>query len=235
VEAMSEGVQRLFPEVARNYELVNHAMTLGLDILWRRKTAQVAANGGGSRWLDVCTGTGEMAIYLGRLARHETVVMATDFSLPMIRKATKKRDAREIAFILADAKSLPFADNTFGLVTTSFATRNLNVNRRSLIESFREFHRILKPGGRFVSIETSQPPSRPIRKLFHLYVRLTVRPLGYLISRSRAAYTYLSNTVQRFYTADELADVMREAGFAQVSFRRLTLGAAAIHKAIKSG
>lgn len=232
---MSEGVQRLFPEVARNYELVNHAMTLGLDILWRRKTAQVAANGGGSRWLDVCTGTGEMAIYLGRLARHETVVMATDFSLPMIRKATKKRDAREIAFILADAKSLPFADNTFGLVTTSFATRNLNVNRRSLIESFREFHRILKPGGRFVSIETSQPPSRPIRKLFHLYVRLTVRPLGYLISRSRAAYTYLSNTVQRFYTADELADVMREAGFAQVSFRRLTLGAAAIHKAIKSG
>ena len=235
VEAMSEGVQRLFPEVARNYELVNHAMTLGLDILWRRKTAQVAANEGGGRWLDVCTGTGEMAIYLGRLARHETAVMATDFSPPMIRKATKKRDAREIAFILADAKSLPFADNTFGLVTTSFATRNLNVNRRGLIESFIEFHRILKPGGSFVSIETSQPPSRPIRELFHLYVRLTVRPLGYLISRSSAAYAYLSNTVQRFYTADELADVMREAGFAQVSFRRLTLGAAAIHKAIKSG
>lgn len=232
---MSKGVQRLFPEVARNYELVNHAMTLGLDILWRRKTAQAAANEGGGMWLDVCTGTGEMAVCLGRLAKRETVVMATDFSPPMIRKAAEKWEAREIAFILADAKSLPFADNTFDLVTTSFATRNLNVNRQGLIESFSEFHRILKPGGRFVSLETSQPPSRPVRKLFHLYVRLTVRPLGYAISGSRAAYTYLSHTMQHFYTADELADVMREAGFAQVSFRRLTLGAAAIHKATKSG
>jgi demethylmenaquinone methyltransferase/2-methoxy-6-polyprenyl-1,4-benzoquinol methylase len=140
----------------------------------------------------------------------------------MIRKASEKREAREIAFILADAKSLPFADNTFDLVTTSFATRNLNVNRCGLIESFIEFHRILKPGGRFVSIETSQPPSRPIRKLFHLYVRLTVRPLGYVISRSRAAYAYLSCTMHNFYTADELTDVMREAGFVQVSFQRLT-------------
>jgi demethylmenaquinone methyltransferase/2-methoxy-6-polyprenyl-1,4-benzoquinol methylase len=234
-EAMSEGVQRLFPEVARNYELVNHAMTLGLDILWRRKAARVAANEGGGMWLDVCTGTGEMAVYLGRLAKRETAVMATDFSPPMIRKATKKRGVREIAFVLTDAKSLPFADNTFDLVTTSFATRNLNVNRRGLIESFREFHRILKPGGRYVSLETSQPPSWLVRKLFHLYVRLTVRPLGYAISRSRAAYAYLSHTLQYFYTADELADVMQEAGFAQVSFQRLTLGAAAIHKAIKSG
>jgi demethylmenaquinone methyltransferase/2-methoxy-6-polyprenyl-1,4-benzoquinol methylase len=232
---MSEDVQRLFPEVARNYELVNHAMTLGLDILWRRKAARVAANEDGNRWLDVCTGTGEMAVYLGRLAKHETAIIATDFSPPMIRKATEKRGARQIAFILADAKSLPFADNTFDLVTTSFATRNLNVNRRVLIESFSEFHRILKPGGRFVGIETSQPPSKLARRVFHLYVRLTVRPLGYIISRSRAAYSYLSYTVQHFYTAEELADVMQEAGFAQVSFRRLTLGAAAIHKATKSG
>jgi len=235
MKAVSESVQRLFPEVARNYELVNHAMTLGLDILWRRKAARVAANEGGGMWLDVCTGTGEMAVYLGRLAKQGTVVMATDFSPQMIRKAIEKHGAREIAFILADAKSLPFADNTFDLVTTSFATRNLNVDRRSLIESFSEFHRILKPGGRYVSLETSQPPSSLIRKLFHLYVRLAVRPLGYAISGSRAAYAYLSHTMQRFYTADELADVMREAGFAKVSFRRLALGAAAIHKAVKSG
>ena len=232
---MSKSVQKLFPEVARTYELINHAMTLGLDILWRRKTARMAVNEGGGRWLDVCTGTGEMAVYLGRLAKQETTVMATDFSPPMIYKAARKRGAQEIAFILADAKSLPFADNTFDLVTTSFATRNLNVNRRNLIESFREFHRILKPGGRFVSLETSQPPSWLIRKLFHLYVRLTVRPLGYLISRSRAAYAYLSHTMQHFYTAEGLADILREAGFAQVSFQRMTLGAAAIHKAIKSG
>jgi demethylmenaquinone methyltransferase/2-methoxy-6-polyprenyl-1,4-benzoquinol methylase len=234
VEAMSEGVQKLFPEVARNYELVNHVMTLGLDIIWRRKAARVAAEEGGGGWLDVCTGTGEMAVYLGRLAKQETAVIATDFSPPMIRKATKKRAAREIAFVLADARLLPFADNTFDLVTTSFATRNLNVNRQGLIESLSEFRRILKPGGRFVSLETSQPPSRPVRKLFHLYVRLAVRPLGYFISGSRAAYAYLSHTMQHFYTADELADVMREAGFAQVSFRRLALGAAAIHKAVKS-
>ncbi len=230
---MSKSIQRVFSEVPQTYELVNHTLTWSLDILWRKKAAQIAALEGGTRWMDVCSGTGEMAAYLGRLAGQNTTVVAADFCIPMLRQATTKPGANQVAFVLADAKSLPFPDGAFDLITISFATRNLNVSRSSLIRSFAEFHRILRPGGRFVSVETSQPPSGLIKKLFHLYVRLTVKPVGYIISRSRVAYAYLSNTIPRFYTADDLADILREAGFAQVDFQRMTLGVAAIHKAVK--
>ena len=230
---MSKGLRKIFSEVSPTYELVNHVITWGLDIFWRRKAARVAASEGGTRWIDICTGTGEMAVYLSRLAEEKTTIIAADFSIPMISTATTKQGADQIAFILADAKRLPFPDSAFDLVTTSFATRNLNASRSILTQCFSEFHRILRPGGRFVSLETSQPPSRPIRKLFHLYVRLTVRPLGYIISGSRAGYAYLSHTIPRFYGADELADILREAGFGEVSFQRMMFGAAAVHKAVK--
>lgn len=230
---MSKGLRKIFSEVSPTYELVNHVITWGLDILWRRKAARVATMEGGTRWIDICTGTGEMAAYLSRLAEGKTTIIAADFSIPMISAAMTKQGADQIAFILADAKRLPFPDGAFDLVTTSFATRNLNASRNILAQCFSEFHRVLRPGGRFVSLETSQPPSRAIRKLFHLYVRLTVRRLGYIISGSRAAYVYLSYTIPRFYGADELADILREAGFVEVSFQRMMLGAAAIHKAVK--
>jgi len=230
---MISPLQKFYCDISSAYELVNHAMTLGLDVVWRRNAARMASATGGARWLDVCTGTGEMAVYLKRAAGQEATVLAADFSAAMLKMATSKREASGIAFILADAQHLPFADGTFDLVTTSYSTRNMDSSRGGLVKSFAEFHRILRPGGHYVSLETSQPPSRPIRCLFHLYVRLTVRPLGYIIARSSAAYTYLSQTIRSFYTAEELAAILRRAGFARVSFRRMMLGAAAIHTAVK--
>jgi demethylmenaquinone methyltransferase/2-methoxy-6-polyprenyl-1,4-benzoquinol methylase len=116
----------------------------------------------------------------------------------------------------------------------SFATRNVNLNREVLLRAFAELHRVLKPGGLFVNLETSQPDSAFIRKCFHLYVKLLVKPVGRLISGSNVAYAYLSRTIPRFYAAEELASIMREAGFSEVYFRRLLLGAAAIHEARKT-
>ena len=230
---MSKGLRKTFAEISPTYELANHAMTLGLDILWRNKAANTASAEGGSRWLDVCTGTGEMANHLARRAQDCVTIVAADFSVPMMREATTKPQANHTTFVLADAKSLPFLDSTFDLVTTAFATRNLNVNRQLLVQAFAEFHRVLRPGGRYVSLETSQPPSRPVRKFFHLYVRLAVRPLGYTISRSRSGYGYLSYTIPRFYGAEDLAGILREASFTNVTYQRLLLGAVAIHKAVK--
>ena len=115
----------------------------------------------------------------------------------------------------------------------SFATRNVNLNREALIESFSELHRVLKPGGRFVSVETSQPPSSVIRKCFHIYIKLVVKRIGTLISGYRPGYAMLAGTIPRFYPAEELADIMREAGFQKVTFRRMFFGAAAIHEAEK--
>ncbi|MEW6034130.1 MAG: ubiquinone/menaquinone biosynthesis methyltransferase [Chloroflexota bacterium] len=230
---MTKGIQRVFSEVSHTYELVNHVLTFGLDILWRRKAAALAAKGGGARWIDMCSGTGEMAMNLSRQSRGNSMVLAADCTSQMLKQAMTKSGAGEVNFILADARALPFHDGTFDLITISFATRNINVNREALLQCLREFHRILKPEGRFVNLETSQPRSRLVRRLFHLYVRLVVRDVGNLLSGSRAGYVYLSNTIPRFYGAEEFADIIRQSGFAHVDFQRLLLGVTAIHKAEK--
>jgi demethylmenaquinone methyltransferase / 2-methoxy-6-polyprenyl-1,4-benzoquinol methylase len=230
---MKEGIRKIFSEVPHSYELVNHILTLGLDIFWRRKAAKIAATGGGGMWMDICSGTGEMTFYLSRLAPERTQVFVVDFALPMVEHALKKKDAHKIFFILSDINALPFPDKTFDLVTISFATRNINLNREGLLQSLQEIKRILKSKGRFVSLETSQPSSSLIRKLFHIYVRLAIKPIGQIISSSKSAYTYLSFTIPRFYSAEEFAEILLQAGFAQVTFKRELFGVAAVHKAVK--
>lgn len=232
---MKPPIERIFAEVPRTYELVNHVLTVGLDIRWRRHAAAVAAAGASpGEWVDVCTGTGETAVSLRRLAPRGARVSAVDMSPAMLDEARRKPEAAGIGFMQADIRALPFKDSSVDLVTMSFATRNVNLSREALVGAFSELHRVLKPGGLFVNLETSQPPSAPVRWLFHLYVKVTVRRLGQLISGSRVAYSYLSRTIPRFYSAGELSGILREAGFDQVSFRRLLLGAAAVHEARKN-
>ncbi len=231
---MNTGIQKLFSEVAGTYELVNHVLTLGMDVLWRRKAAREAASGGGSAFLDVCSGTGETAVYLSRIGRAGTRVNARDFSLPMVREARRKADTRTVTFTIGEAAGLPFPDGSFDAVTISFATRNINTSRDHLLACFREFERVLAPGGRFVNLETSQPVNPILRRLLHAYVGTVVRPVGRLISGSDAGYAYLSATIPRFYTACELAGILRDAGFARVDHRLLLGGVAAVHVARKA-
>ena len=226
-------VQNIFAEVPATYELVNHVLTLGLDVLWRRRAAKIAATSNPGKWIDMCTGTGNMAVCLSRLAPKGTSVYAVDFSEPMLAEARKKPEAKGIEFVAADIKALPFDDATFDLATMSFATRNINLSRDVLVQSFAEYYRVLKPGGHFVNLETSQPSWGPIRKCFHAYIKLSVKAIGSRISGSKAAYTYLATTIPRFYSAEELADIMREAGFEKVTFQKHLFGAVAIHRASK--
>ena len=230
----NRGVRKLFSKVPGTYELVNHILTLGLDTVWRRKAATIAAGAGGTRWIDVCTGTGEMASYLSQLAGAGTHVYATDFSLPMLYEAATKPHGKHLRFALSDVRSLPFDDHTFDLVTISFATRNINLHRNALVQCLSEFHRVLKPGGCFLNLETTQPSSPLIRKLFHLYVRLFVKRIGALVSGSRPAYAYLSKTIPRFYPADELEALLRLAGFDRIQSQRLFPGTTAVHWGFKT-
>jgi demethylmenaquinone methyltransferase/2-methoxy-6-polyprenyl-1,4-benzoquinol methylase len=231
----TNAVRKIFsPSVSTTYELVNHILTFGHDSLWRRRVARIAAVSGGIRWADMCTGTGEMAVCLSRLAPRETSVYAVDFSLPMMLEALKKPEARDIDFVASDVKALCFADERFNLITISFATRNINLKRDVLTQTLAEFYRVLKPGGRFINLETSQPSYLPIRRLFHFYIRLCVKHVGGRISGSYAAYTYLAHTIPRFYPPEELSDIMRRVGFKDVTYSKLLFGIAAIHQGRKS-
>jgi demethylmenaquinone methyltransferase/2-methoxy-6-polyprenyl-1,4-benzoquinol methylase len=192
------------------------------------------ANAG--RFLDICSGTGQTAIHLSRRLPYPNRIIAADFSPQMLTQAAAKileKDIDNISFTLADALQLPFADNSFDAITISFATRNLDAKQGHLLQAFREFHRVLKPGGCFFNLETSQPPLKLIRWFFHLYVKLTVKPIGRLISGSESSYAYLSSSIRSFYPAPELESILYKAGFKTVVYRRFLFGAAAIHQACK--
>lgn len=231
---MKKGIQVIYQQVAPTYEIINHVLTFGLDIWWRRRAAQKAARLGGKRILDVCSGTGEMAQNMARIMGPGADIIAADGSLDMMNYARNKERMKTVKFVMADAGNLPFPDHSFDLVAISFSTRNLNPNPRIMLSYLREFYRILKPGGHFLNLETSQPSLGIVRKFYHLYIRWVVKPIGYKISGSEAGYKYLSHTMPRFYDAPQFSALCRRAGFSQVYHRLLFLGVAAIHVAQKS-
>lgn len=230
---MQKNIESIFTEVSRTYELANHILTFGLDVLWRKKAAREGARAGGTLWLDVCSGTGEMARNLSFLAPKKVKIIALDFCQSMLTKIREKKSRSKISLVLAEANPLPFAPNTFDLVAISFATRNLNLSREALLRNFKEFLRVLKPGGSLVNLETSQPQLGIVQRLFHYYIRSVVLPVGFFISGSKAGYRYLSSTIPRFYRPEELSHFLQEARFERVTFKRLFFGIAAIHTAIK--
>jgi demethylmenaquinone methyltransferase/2-methoxy-6-polyprenyl-1,4-benzoquinol methylase len=153
--------------------------------------------------------------------------------MPMVSRAHEKEELCKASISLADSQQLPFPDNTFDLVVISFATRNITPTRSRLTQFLREFHRVLKPDGRFINLETSQPTSTPLRIAFRLYTNHVIRLLGRIISGSKTGYAYLAHTVPRFFSAEDLTKVLYESGFSKVNCVTMTFGAVAIHRAEK--
>ncbi len=226
-------IVKMFTEAADTYDLANRILTVGFDRYWRSTTANYASQFGGNVWLDVNSGTGDMAIQLRKKGGKNVKIIATDFCPSMMEVAKKKKGSYNIDFQIADSKNLPFEDDSIDTITISFATRNLNSGQGELNEYFREFFRVLKPGGRFINLETTVPESAIMRGILYTYARLLVAPLGYLISRSKSAYRYLSYTIRHFYSAEELSGILYEAGFSKVSYHYLTFGLCAVHTSVK--
>jgi demethylmenaquinone methyltransferase/2-methoxy-6-polyprenyl-1,4-benzoquinol methylase len=233
----NEPLHRIFTTVPRRYDLINHIITLGFDKRWRDKAARECLTSLPGKVLDLCCGTGDLAINFARLAENKVTLTGIDYSRPMLAiaagKAASQMEGRDVSFIYGDVTGLPFPDEYFDAAGISFAFRNLTYRNPSARKHLEEVVRVLKPGGRYVIVESSQPESRLIRKLFHLYLRTFVFWAGYLLSGNRGAYRYLAESASRFYEPEEVKAMLLEAGFSRVSYRRLLFGASGVHVAVK--
>ena len=225
----------MFTAVPPRYDLVNHIITWGLDTGWRRRAARECLKNHPKRVLDVCCGTGDLAVNLARTAGKDTAVTGLDYSQPMLEiaavKAAEAGVSGKLTLVHGDVGSLPFPDRYFESIGISFAFRNLTYKNPMTEKYLVEIRRVLAPGGRFVIVESSQPHNGLIRWFFHLYLRFYVANAGYWLSGNRGAYRYLAESAWHFYGPAEVTDLLMKAGFPEVAYRPLLLGAAGIYTA----
>ncbi len=218
-------VRRMFDRIVPRYDLLNRLMSLGMDGRWRRAAAAAAQPAGGHA-LDVGAGTGDLALELRRQGAER--VVAADFSAEMLAAARAKpsvdRDAG-LALALADALHLPFPDATFDCVTNAFLLRNL----ADLPAGLAEMARVLKPGGRLVCLDMTQPPPGPFGSLYRWYFNHLLPPLAGAISGDPDAYRYLPHSLQGFPSAPEMAAILADIGLSDVRYRLLAGGTVALH------
>jgi len=224
-------IQSMFSRIAPRYDLLNRLLSGGTDVAWRAEAARLLAPGPGETILDLCSGTGDLALALRRRSRGAARVVAADFTFEMLALGQGKfrRKGAPIAEAGADGMRLPFADGTFDGAAAAFGVRNFEDLHRGL----RELCRVLKPGGRLVVLEFTPEPKGPLAPFVRFHVKRLVPLLGRLVSRDASAYQYLPDSVGRWPAPDALAERMRAAGFASVDVRLLAFGIAAAHVARK--
>ena len=227
-------VRQMFGEIAARYDLLNHVLSLGIDRRWRRRTVRLVPPSGRGPVLDVCTGTADLALAYWRAGRAEVRVVGADFSRPMLAVAEKKARragaARQLALVEADAQQLPFADNTFEVVSVAFGLRNVADTDRGL----REMVRVCRPGGRVAVLEFALPEPRPLGTLYGWYFRRVLPIVGQALARNRqAAYNYLPQSVGEFPQRGDLVGRLRRAGLSDAQFRPFTFGIAILYVGTK--
>ena len=220
-------VQRMFSEIAPSYDLLNHVLSMGVDLLWRRAAL---ARLGWERapqgvFLDLCAGTLDVGVALSRRPGFRGRIIAADFSEPMLRAGEGKASRNVLAPVVADALTLPLGDASCDGAIVAFGIRNV----ADLPAVLAEVHRVLVPGSRFVILEFSTPRLRVARLAYQFYFHRVLPLIGGLISGHPTAYRYLPESVRNFPETEALARQMRAARFARVAWSSLTLGIAAIH------
>lgn len=215
-------VAEMFDGVAKGYDRTNSVMTLGFDRRWRWLTRRVLDAAPGERVLDLAAGT---AVSTAEYAKSGAWCVAADFSLGMLKSGAH----REVPKVAADAFHLPFASDSFDAVTVSFGLRNMD----DTVAALREMCRVVRPGGRLVICEVSQPAWRPIRWLHHNVVLRLLPKITRPFSSNKAAYAYLAESMRDWHDQRALALLMAEAGWDEVEWLNLTFGVVALHRAIK--
>lgn len=230
-DSKKQEVKQMFDNIAPTYDFLNHALSLNIDKIWRRKTIKSLASIHPKRILDIATGTGDLAIAALQL-KPDTVV-GVDLSDGMIEVGRQKLKARgldsQIQLQVADSENLPFENQQFDAITVAFGVRNFE----NPLLGLKEMQRVLAPGGRLAVLEFMMPRRFPIKQLYRFYFSKILPLVGRFISKDFSAYQYLPDSVQSFPQREAFLELLLEAGFDQASYRSLSFGIAGLYTAEK--
>ena len=227
-------VRHQFDAVAARYDLMNTLLSGGIHYLWKHRAVRLLDLRPGDTVLDVCGGTGDLAVFALQRVLPGGRVVLYDINREMMAAGRRKKShaglRRKIRFLQGDAEQMALADNTFDAAVVGFGMRNLT----DMAAGFREMHRVLKPGGRMVCLEFSRPTAPLFRWLYDRYSFHVMPWLGERLTGSRQAYTYLPESIRLFPAPEALCRLLSDIGFTQVRHWKLTNGIAVIHRGIKA-
>lgn len=225
-------IRSMFNDIAQRYDFLNHFLSGGIDIIWRRRVRRMLAKKSPSYILDVATGTGDLAIELSKL--NPKAITGVDIAVNMLnigkQKIQKKHLSQIITFEEGDAENLRFDTETFDAVTVAFGVRNFETLQKGL----QEMYRVIVPNGILVVLEFSKPRLFPFKQIYNFYSKYILPVMGRSVSKSNEAYTYLPESVKAFAEGRVFLDELQNAGFSNVSQKRLTFGIATIYVGEKS-
>lgn len=224
-------VEKMFDTISTNYDGLNRVISFGIDVKWRKKVVQLVGNTNPDAVLDIATGTGDLAINLTKTGANR--IVGLDLSEGMLavgrKKIGEKNLSEQIEMVQGDSEALPFEDNSFDAITVAFGVRNFE----DLEKGLSEIHRVLKPGGIFVVLETSVPTKFPFKQGYHFYTRYLLPVIGKLFSKDKVAYSYLSESAAAFPYGENFNNILRKIGFTTVDDKPQTMGVATIYTASK--
>jgi len=224
-------VEEMFDSIAPKYDFLNRTLSLGIDVLWRKKAIKLLAKNNPKIILDVATGTADLA--LEAISINPQKIIGIDISEGMLELGRKKILAKNLQSIItlqkADSENLPFAEHAFDATMVAFGVRNFE----HLPKGLSEIYRTLKPGGTLMVLEFSKPENFPIKQLYSFYFKNILPLIGKLVSKDNAAYNYLPDSVEAFPHGKNFITILENVGFKNVKQTKLTFGVASIYLAVK--
>lgn len=224
-------VEQMFDNISGKYDLLNRILSMGIDVSWRKKVVKSVKKEKPKSILDIATGTGDLAIAMAKAT--DAKITGFDLSAGMLEVGkVKVKDENlqdQIEMIQGDAENMPFEDNSFDVITVSFGVRNFE----NLEKGLNEIYRVLKPGGKLIILEFSQPESFPMKQLYGFYSRSILPRIGKKISKDQSAYTYLPDSVQAFPYGNEMKKILKKSNFVNPYDKKLTFGIASIYESKK--
>ena len=233
VDKSGERVQKMFGEIAPNYDRMNHLLSMNVDRWWRRTTVSRLKPNLSDPILDCCSGTGDLAFAFERATKSKVPVFAADFCCEMMEIGEQKKQkyrSTQVVFVEADTQNLPFGDDEFQIVSAAFGLRNVADTDLGL----REMTRVCRPGGQVAVLEFSTPRHQPIKGMYQWYFKNILPRIGQAMARNNsAAYSYLPDSVGDFPSYEALCDRMLAAGLSSARFIPLTFGIATLYVGVK--